>query len=114
MLKFIERTNAMQDFPEWLKMLDDEDVQFIKRFVLASGSLKALAEEYGISYPTLRARLDRLIEKISIIESPKIKDPFKRQLEMMLVDSIIDKNAARKLMLAYKKSLSENGEGELE
>lgn len=100
----------MQEIPEWLKMLDDEDVQFIKRFVMASGSLKALAEEYGISYPTLRSRLDRLIEKIALSESPKIKDPFKRQLEMLLVDSIIDKNAARKLMLAYKKALSENGE----
>lgn len=104
----------MEEVPEWLKMLDDEDIQFIKRFVLASGSLKALAEEYGISYPTLRSRLDRLIEKISVTESPKYKDPFQRQLQMLLVDSIIDKNAARKLMLAYKKTMNESNKGEME
>ena len=44
----------------WLAKLSDEDVSFIKRFVLASGSLKDLAKAYDISYPTVRLRLDRL------------------------------------------------------
>ena len=35
--------------PQWLTHLDDEDYQFIKRLVLASGSLKELATEYGVS-----------------------------------------------------------------
>lgn len=103
----------MQELPEWLKLLDDEDIQFIKRFVMASGSLKALAEEYGISYPTLRARLDRLIEKISVTESPKFKDPFQQRLQLMLIDGVIDSNTARKLLTAHKQSLNSNGEGEI-
>ena len=40
--------------PPWMADLDDEDVSFIKRFVLASGSLKEIASEYGVSYPTVR------------------------------------------------------------
>ena len=49
--------------PKWLSVLSEEDVHFIKRFVLASGSLKELAKQYRVSYPTLRIRLNRLIEK---------------------------------------------------
>jgi hypothetical protein len=30
----------MAEVPDWLRYLEDEDHQFIKRFVLASGSLK--------------------------------------------------------------------------
>ena len=49
-----------QRTPRWLDALEDEDLSFIKRFVLASGSLKELASVYGISYPTVRLRLDRV------------------------------------------------------
>ena len=44
----------------WLEYMSEEDLAFIKRFVLASGSLKDVAAGYGISYPTVRLRLDRL------------------------------------------------------
>ena len=30
--------------------LDDEDVAFIKKFILSSGSLKEIAKLYGVSY----------------------------------------------------------------
>ena len=55
--------------------LDDEDVSFIKRFVLASGSLKEIASEYGVSYPTVRLRLDRLIQKIRVSDATEA-DPY--------------------------------------
>ena len=35
---------------------------FIKKFLLASGSLKEVAGLYGVTYPTVRLRLDRLID----------------------------------------------------
>ena len=54
--------------PEWLASLDEEDVSFIKKFVLASGSLKEVAGIYGVTYPTVRLRLDRLIQKIKLGE----------------------------------------------
>ena len=60
----------------WLDYLSDEDLAFIKRFVLCSGSLKELAGEYGISYPTIRLRLDRLIAKIRVVEEHQDVSPF--------------------------------------
>ena len=55
--------------PDWMVNLDDEDVAFIKRFLLASGSLKEIAKQYDVTYPTVRLRLDRLIQKIQIEEA---------------------------------------------
>ena len=50
----------------WLSELDTEDINFIKKFILASGSLKEIAKIYAVSYPTVRLRLDRLIQKIQL------------------------------------------------
>lgn len=51
----------MDALPSWMAGLEEEDAAFIKKFVLASGSLKEMAGLYGVSYPTVRLRLDRLI-----------------------------------------------------
>ena len=66
---------AIEMIPEWLANLEEEDVAFIKRFLLASGSLKEIAAQYGVSYPTVRLRLDRLIQKIKMSESTE-SDPY--------------------------------------
>lgn len=47
-----------------LYRLDPEDQQFVELFVLASGSLKQMSELLGLSYPTVRSRLDRLIGRL--------------------------------------------------
>lgn len=47
--------------PKFLELSADQQ-QFAMDFILASGSLKEMAAKYGISYPTVRARLNRLIE----------------------------------------------------
>ena len=57
---------SIEVVPEWMVDLDDEDVAFVKRFLLASGSLKEVARQYGVTYPTVRLRLDRLIQKIQL------------------------------------------------
>ena len=46
----------MELLPEWMAGLEEEDVAFIKRFILASGSLKEVAGQYGVTYPTVRLR----------------------------------------------------------
>ena len=53
---------AITKIPIWMENLEDEDISFIKNFVLKSGSLKDIAEVYEVTYPTVRLRLDRLIE----------------------------------------------------
>ena len=42
-------------------LLSEEDLDFITQFVLASGSLKEMAQLHQVSYPTIRLTLDRLI-----------------------------------------------------
>ena len=66
---------ALQVIPEWMADLEDEDVTFVKKFLLASGSLKEMARQYGVTYPTVRLRLDRLIQKIKLSEDTE-KEPY--------------------------------------
>ena len=49
--------DSMQQRPAWLAHLAEEDFHFLRRFLLCSGSLKDLAAEYGVSYPTVRGPL---------------------------------------------------------
>ena len=48
--------------PEWVFAMEQEDITFIKKFMLESGSLKEIAKLYKVSYPTVRLRLDRIIQ----------------------------------------------------
>ncbi len=86
----------------WLDALEDEDLAFIKRFILFSGSLKDLADAYNVSYPTLRLRLDRLIDKIKILDNHKIDDDYERQLRACFADGRLDSQVFKKLLSAYQ------------
>ncbi len=95
--------------PDWAQAMELEDWQFLKRFLLASGSLKALAEEYGISYPTVRARLDRLIAKVRAADGPGPVDALHRQVRVLVAEGKMDKVVARKLLDAHRDVLREHG-----
>src|SRR4051794_31236819 len=41
-----------------------EHQRFIEMFVLAGGNLKEIAEQVGVSYPTIRSRLDKVIDAL--------------------------------------------------
>ncbi len=88
---------------EWLAALSAEDVHFVRRFVLASGSLKELAEQYGVSYPTLRLRLDRLIEKVRLAEDPASQDPFRLLIRTLVVDGHLSSDDAKAIIHAHEK-----------
>ena len=78
-----------------LASLPVEHQRFIEMFVLAGGNLKEVAEHVGVSYPTLRSRLDKVIESLrveigktrpvkgnpldALDPSPSSKDPTKPQ-----------------------------------
>ena len=93
---------AVQD-QRWVDYLEEEDWAFIKRFILLSGSLKDLAEAYNVSYPTLRLRLDRLIEKIKILDSQKIEDGYERLLRAQFADGKLDASTFKQLLIAYQE-----------
>ena len=92
----------------WTDFLSDEDLAFVKRFVLASGSLKAMAEAYGVSYPTVRLRLDRLIEKIKIRDEVEITSEFERILRVQYAEGKIDMATLKVLLAAHRKEMEES------
>jgi len=87
----------------WLDHLDDHDMAFLKRFLLASGTLKELAKEYGISYPTVRLRLDRLIEKVKLIDEARGASEFELALRSAYADGRLDNETFRALLETYQK-----------
>lgn len=93
---------ALQVIPEWIINLDDEDVSFIKRFLLASGSLKEMARQYEVTYPTVRLRLDRLIQKIKISDDTE-SEPYIALIKRMAINEKIDFDTAKVLISEYKK-----------
>jgi len=93
----------MQIIPEWMSGLDDEDVTFVKKFLLSSGSLKDVANQYGVTYPTVRLRLDRLIQKIQISEN-SVNEPYISLIKRFAIDEKIDFDTAKILISEYKKS----------
>lgn len=88
--------------PDWMENLDDEDVQFIKRFILASGSLKEVANQYEVTYPTIRLKLDRLIQKIEINTETQ-KEPYISLIKRLAVDEKIDFETAKILVSEYRR-----------
>lgn len=97
---------AIEITPDWMANLDDEDMVFIKRFLLASGSLKEIAKQYGVTYPTVRLRLDRLIQKIRISESAE-RDPYIATIKRLAVNEKLDFDTAKLLIQEYRKTKRE-------
>ncbi len=93
---------ALQVIPEWIVNLEDEDVSFIKRFLLASGSLKEMARQYKVTYPTVRLRLDKLIQKIKISDETE-SEPYIALIKRLAIKDKLDFDTAKVLISEYKK-----------
>ena len=93
---------ALQVIPEWIVNLDDEDVSFMKKFILASGSLKEMARQYEVTYPTVRLRLDKLIQKIQVSDSAE-SEPYIALIKKLAIDEKLDFDTAKILISEYKK-----------
>ena len=98
--------SARGERDRWVDALEEEDLSFIKRFVLASGSMKELANAYDISYPTVRLRLDRLIQKITLLDRHDITTPFERLLRMQHADGKIDRRTLKLLLDAHQAEIA--------
>jgi hypothetical protein len=97
--------NKTQKPRSWVDALDDEDLSFIRRFVLASGSLKEIAGIYGISYPTVRLRLDRLIEKVKLLSAESVPSEFERTLRIEYAQGKLDAGTLNRLLEAHRKEM---------
>lgn len=90
--------------PDWMLNLEDEDINFIKKFILNSGSLKDMAQEYEVTYPTVRLRLDKLIQKIKLED--KIDDnEYISLIKRFAVDEKVDFEVAKILINEYRKNI---------
>ncbi|MGZ3768565.1 MAG: DUF2089 family protein [Bdellovibrio sp.] len=83
------------EVPKLLK-LSSEDLQFVEQFLLASGSLKDMAKQLGVSYPTIRNRLNNVIEEIAKMAKSS-KTEREKVLQALEKGTITAKEAARKL-----------------
>jgi len=92
---------------KWTDWLSEDDMAFLKRFVLSSGSLKELARVYNVSYPTVRLRLDRLIEKVKIVDSTTITSDFERLLRTLFAEGKFDINTLTIVLAAQRKAMEE-------
>ena len=97
--------------PLWFSKLENQDVEFIKKFILASGSLKEMARQYGVTYPTVRLRLDKLIQKIKVNEDLE-NEPYVSLIKRMVIDEKIDYDVAKILIEEDRKNISGKGERE--
>ena len=89
----------------WVDFLTPEDLAFLKRFLLASGSQKELAQAYGVSYPTVRLRLSRLIEKIRVLDDQSIESAFERLVRSQFADGRIDQSTMDALLRAHRTEM---------
>ena len=94
---------ALQVIPEWIVNLDDEDVSFMKKFILASGSMKEMARQYEVTYPTVRLRLDKLIQKIRVSDDTE-GEPYIALIKKFAIDDKLDFDTAKILISEYKKA----------
>lgn len=62
-----------------LARLGVEDQVFITAFVRSHGSIKEMERIFGVSYPTIKARLNRLSESLQFVDT----DPSPSRVEIL-------------------------------
>src|SRR5688572_23153023 len=78
-----------------LLSLPREDLDFITQLVIASGSLKDLAAAYGVSYPTIRSRLDKLIDRLRAAVENRPVDPLTELVARLVEQGELTVSGAR-------------------
>lgn len=79
-----------------LSKLSADDLDFVERFILASGSLKEMASQMDVSYPTVRNRLNAIISQLE--QSKKsAKSERNKILSALEKGTISAKDAAKQL-----------------
>lgn len=96
----------IKNVPDWILSLDEEDLECIKKFVMNSGSLKEVAKIYAVSYPTVRIKLDRLIEKIKLNDA-KDNEEFIKFIKQLSIDDRINLEEAKLIIEKYKQEKEE-------
>ena len=62
-----------------------------------------MAKLYGVTYPTVRVRLNKLIDKIKLAEDKTDNDEFVELIKRYVIDEDIEFDVAKNLITEYKK-----------
>ena len=111
----LERPLEMKDMKDQRKqhplmLLAEEDLDFVVQFVLASGSLKEMAMLHQVSYPTIRATLDRVIANLRRSLNGAAPDPMTGLLADLVERGEIKVAAAKRIRNVYRTALEVSGE----
>jgi hypothetical protein len=93
-----------------LMLLAEEDLDFVVQFVLASGSLKEMAMLHHVSYPTIRATLDRVIANLRQSLGGAPPDPMTGLLADLVERGEIKVGAAKQIRAVYRAALEADAE----
>ena len=91
---------------DWIFNLDDNEIAFIKQFILSSGSLKSMASYYDSSYHIIRNNLDQLIEKVKLMEVDE--DPYVKFIKSLALQDKYDYETTKKLIDKYNERRQAN------
>jgi hypothetical protein len=76
--------------------LSSEDQVFVMAFMRCSGSIKEMEEMFGISYPTVKNRINRIAEQLKFVEVVKVS-PQEEIIEELERGEISAEDAIRRL-----------------
>ena len=96
------------DLPAWVTNLDADDLQLIRRFVMASGSLKDLAARYDVSYPTIRIRMDALIERMKLLDKHAEDDALEARVRRLVAEGDLEPRIGKELLQLHRSTKGEN------
>lgn len=87
------------DLPQ-LARLDLEDQVFVIAFVRSHGSIKEMERVFGVSYPTIKARLTRIADSLDFVETNPT--PSKNEILERLQQGLITADDAVRALEALK------------
>jgi hypothetical protein len=74
-----------------------EDQVFVSEFVRSHGSIKDMEKAFGISYPTVKNRLNRIVEQLPLVEQVVHPSASDDTLDLLERGEITADEAARRL-----------------
>ena len=79
--------------------LDREQMNLLESFLRSRGNLKEMERELGISYPTVRGRVDALVRALGFGDQSLVAEDFEAVVEAESIAESEDQPAARREIL---------------
>lgn len=97
-VRLIDRDVAIEgrfELPQ-LAQLSSEDQVFVMAFIRCHGSIKEMEKIFGVSYPTIKSRLNRIAARFEFVEAEHVP-PRSQILERLKRGEITAEEAIREL-----------------